>query len=52
MGEDRLNALLLLHVHRDIDVDYDKIINMYATRHTRRMMLINPLAEDCGSHHS
>lgn len=52
MGEDRLNALLLLHVHRDIDLDYDKIINMYATRHTRRMMLINPLAEDCGSNHS
>ena len=47
MGEDRLNALLLLYVHRDIDLDYDKIIDMYATCHT--MMLINPLAEDCGS---
>ena len=42
-------SLLLLYVHRYIDLDYDKIINMYATRHT--MMLINPLAEDCGSDH-
>ena len=36
MGEDRLNALLLLHVHRDIDLDYVKIINIYATHHTKK----------------
>ena len=30
MGEDRLNALLLLYVHRDIKLDYDKIIDDYA----------------------
>ena len=45
MKEDRLNALLLLHVHRDIKLDYDKIVKKYASRHTRRMLFLNPL---CG----
>ncbi|XP_035660282.1 52 kDa repressor of the inhibitor of the protein kinase-like [Branchiostoma floridae] len=45
MGEDRLNALILLFVHRDIPLDYNRIIDIYATGHPRRMMFINPLAE-------
>ncbi|XP_078679498.1 52 kDa repressor of the inhibitor of the protein kinase-like [Branchiostoma floridae x Branchiostoma belcheri] len=45
MGEDRLNALLLLFVHRDIPLDYDKIVNTYATRHPRRMLFVNPLSD-------
>ncbi|XP_064639798.1 52 kDa repressor of the inhibitor of the protein kinase-like [Lineus longissimus] len=43
MGEDRFNALVLLFVHRDIPLDYGEIINMYASRHPRRMLFANPL---------
>ena len=28
MGEERLNALLLVYIHRDIFLDYDKIIDI------------------------
>ena len=46
MLEERLNALILLFVHRDIlFLDYDKIINMYATKHPRRMLFVNALAQ-------
>ena len=43
--EDRFNALLLLYIHRDIKLDYKKIIDMYAMRYPRRMVLKNPLTE-------
>ena len=45
MDEELLNALLLLYYHKDIDIDHDKIIDMYARRHPRRMTFIDPLAE-------
>ena len=45
MLEERLNALILLFVHRDIHLDYDKIINMYATKHPTRMLFVNALAQ-------
>ena len=45
-GSDRLSALILLHVHRDITFDLDDIIDMYAREHPRRMKLLNPLAGD------
>ena len=45
MGEDRLNALLLLYYHKDIALDYDKIVDLYARRHTRRMSFLNPLSD-------
>ena len=43
MDQDRLNALLLLHVHRDIKLDVNKVIDTFANRHPRRMMLLNPM---------
>ena len=45
MKQDRLTALILLYIHRDISLDYDKIIDIYATRHPRRMLLLNPLSD-------
>jgi hypothetical protein len=45
IGEDRLNALLLLYVHRDIKLDYDKIIDDYAQRNPRKMVLMNPVGD-------
>ena len=46
MDEERLNALSLVCIHRDIFLDYDKIIEIYASKYPRRMLLINPLREN------
>ena len=45
MGEERHNALSLVCIHRDIFLDYDKIIDIYA-KYPRRVLLINPLSEN------
>ena len=34
MGQDRLNALLLLFVHRDIEI----VVDLFVTRHPRRRL--------------
>ena len=46
MGEERLNALSLVCVHRDIFLDYDKIFDIYASKCPRRVLLINSLSEN------
>ena len=43
MHWDRLNGLLLMYVHRDIEVNYDWAIDSYAQKHPRRMLFLNPL---------
>jgi hypothetical protein len=45
MGQERLNALLLLFVHRDIHVDVDEVFDFFAKKHPRRMRLQNPLSD-------
>ena len=42
MGKERLNAISLVYIHRDIFFDYDKIIDIYASKYPRRILLINP----------
>ena len=42
MGEERFNALSLVCIHRYIFLDYDKIIEIYAPKYPRRMVLNNP----------
>ena len=46
MGQQRLNALMLLYIHKDIQINYPNIIDIYANRYPRRMLLKNPLAEE------
>ena len=49
MGEELLNALnvlLLVCIHRDKFLDCDKIIDIYVSKHPRRMLLNNPLGEN------
>ena len=46
MGEESLNALSFVCIHRDIFLDYDKIIDIYASKYPRRILLINPLSEN------
>ena len=46
MSEDRLNALALLHVHRNIPIDIEKIIDTFACSNPRRMKLVDILNSD------
>ena len=43
MGEERLNAPLLLFIHKDIPLNYNAVVDEYAKRNQRRMKFINPL---------
>ena len=43
MKEDCLNALILMFVHRDIELDCERIIDIYATGYPHRMLFLNPL---------
>ena len=44
MAKDRVNALVLLFVHKNMEQNTDKVIDMYARKHHRRMLLLNPLS--------
>ena len=46
IGEERINALLLVCIYRDKFLDYDKINDMYASKYPRRVPVINPLSEN------
>lgn len=46
MGEERLNGLALMHAHRDIALDLDEIIDLFASLHPRRMRMANILCSD------
>ena len=41
-----VNALLLAYIHWDIFLDYDNIIDIYASKYQRIMLLINPLSKN------
>ena len=41
MREGRLNALMMLYVHKDIKLNYNKIIDIYANKFPRRMRFSN-----------
>ena len=45
MGEDRFNALMLLYVHKDIELNIDAIIDSYSRKYPRRMLLMDPICE-------
>ncbi|CAG9822515.1 unnamed protein product [Phaedon cochleariae] len=39
MGEERLNSLTLLYIHKEVDLNIENVINMFATSKARRMSL-------------
>ena len=43
MGEERLNGLAALHVHNNIPVDLEKIVDNFERKHSRRMTMVNIL---------
>ena len=46
LRHERINALLFVYIHRDISLDYDKIIDIYASKYPRGMLLIDPVSEN------
>ena len=46
LRQGRINALLLERIHRDIFLDSDKIIDIYASKYPARLLLINPLSDN------
>ena len=45
MSDNRFNALVLLYVHLDIKLGYNRIIQMYANNYLCRLLVINSLLE-------
>lgn len=38
MGEDRFNALLFMYVHKDLQIDINKIVDKFSEQHPRKMI--------------
>ena len=45
MGQDRLNGLALMHIHRDSQYNMEEIINKFARQHPRKMELLDILTD-------
>ena len=39
MGQERMTALALMHIHYNHDIDLNEVVNIYAQMHPRRMEL-------------
>ena len=46
MDEERLNALSLVCIHRDIFLEYENIIDIYVSKYSRRVLLTNRPSEN------
>ena len=46
LRHERVNAVLLACIKWDIFLDYDKIIDIYASKYQKGMLLINPLRKN------
>lgn len=46
MGQNRLNGLAMLHVHREIKLESTEVIERFALEHPRRMKLVDILHSD------
>ena len=45
MGNDRLNGLALMLIHRDVELNPDAVVEEFSRRYPRRDLLINPFSE-------
>ena len=46
MGEARLNVLTFLFLHKDIPLDIRNVVQKFASKHPRRMLLVDPVGTD------
>ena len=42
MGQERLSGLALMHIHYGMQIDFEEVINIFAGRNQRRMVLLDP----------
>ena len=45
MGNDRLNGLALMLIHRDVELNPDAVVEEFSHRYPRRLLIINPFSE-------
>ena len=45
MGNDRLNGLALMLIHRDVELNPDAVVEELSRHYPRRLLLINPFSE-------
>ena len=46
MGQEHLSGLALMHIHYGMEIDYEEIINIFARKHPRRMVLSDILGRE------
>ena len=46
MTQERLNGLAMMSIHRNRPIDVDRVINLFAAKHPRKMVLIDLLDSD------
>ena len=39
MGQERLSSLALMHIHYQVKIDLDEVVNLFATKHPQRLEL-------------
>ena len=37
LGQERLSFLALMHIHYQVKIDLDEVVNLFATKHLRRL---------------
>ena len=47
MGQEQMNALLMVYCHTDIDISPEEIVEQFAQRYLRRMLLVHLLDYHC-----
>ena len=45
MRKDRSNGLMLFDIHKDLVLDYEIIINLFANKYQRKMLMVYPLEQ-------
>ena len=45
MRKDRSNGLMLFDIHKDLVLDYEIIINLFANKYQRKMLMVHPLEQ-------
>ena len=45
MGQGRLSSLALMHIHYQVKIVLDEVVNLFATKHPRRLGLATILRD-------
>ena len=45
MDQGRLSSLALMYIHYQVKIDLDEVVNLFATKHPRRLELVTILRD-------